>query len=180
MVEKIKLIQKNTGASVVEIGEALRNVSMGMPLPKKLQNMEYVTFFQSVNRVLKVEGARADSALLMGRDLPNLLRTGAVDLDEAFLSFPPAQKGAVKAMHSVAGEYGEPTEIMNRTATKAKSREQKRLQIEYAKRMVAMRMKLLRLDFNNSMEVEIYVREKFEEALNKEIFPKDKIIFNDE
>lgn len=164
--QQLQSIKRATGSSDSAIFLAIRMFANGQPLPAAYQ--PYEGFFHAYNRLINVEGRRAGPFGIMGRDLPDLVTSGTITPRDAFdrRQVPFAQQGAVRAASTVESTMDmNPLTEYSSTATREQTREQRRLQVEYAKRMVLMRMRAADMDFTNEREVALYVEEQFEDAL---------------
>jgi hypothetical protein len=188
IAEELQHLKKTTQATDQEIAEAIRNMSQGKPLPKKLISHNQ-TIGELARLLLHVEGSRGKSAPLMGPMLLDLIGRGEGDgkmtFDKAFSGgrseltakgkekfgggeFPPSQVGAVKSMGVIGNEVDHPD--MKRSQAKS-ILEQRKRQIELAKNWIRIEMKSMGMLFDNKNDLINFLQNHVEEKLRAMLKP---------
>jgi hypothetical protein len=170
-------IRRDTGASEHQIGEAIQNISQGKPLPSIFggTNTKYAQSLASVARLINVEGARGDAAVVFGNMLRSSAGSGILTPKEAFTLFPPRQEKAVASMRGLAEELNIQPQIPittgKRRATRAQVTQQRQMQIEFLAMVIYNEMRAMNKNFLSETDVTKYIEGRWEQLFYSTRFP---------
>jgi len=169
-------IQRETGASDRQIGEAIQNISHGTPLPSIFggPNAKNARSLASVARLINVEAARSDAAVVFGNLLRSSVGSGILTPTEALKNFPPSQLKAVASMTRLAEELNIQPQIpiiSGRQATREQIRTQREMQIKFMATVIYNEMRAMNKNFLSEVDITRYIEGRWEQLFYSTRFP---------